>query len=97
MGFKPIIMVGLTLSVLLGAEKSRAQQVGTLPLGCESRFARLDTDHDGKLTLKEFEAMQNPGGRSEGLFRIRDLNQDGFLSKQEFCAGKSKRKKPQNQ
>lgn len=89
-----ICIIGLSCSVLLGAEQTRAQQVGALPGGCESRFARLDSDRDGRLTLEEFKAVANLSGSPEGLFRIRDLNQDGFLSKQEFCAGKGKRKRP---
>ncbi|MEJ5375865.1 MAG: EF-hand domain-containing protein [bacterium] len=90
-----LCILGLTLLALPGIEEIQAQQVGAAPGGCQSRFARLDKDRDGRLTLEEFKAIPNLGGTPEGLFKLRDLNQDGFLSRQEYCAGKTKRKKPE--
>lgn len=87
-------IMGLVLLMLLLVPEARTQRVGVLPGGCASRFARLDTNRDGKLTLEEFKAVPHLGGYPEGLFRVRDLNQDGVLSGKEFCAGKAKRKRP---
>ncbi|WP_069472016.1 EF-hand domain-containing protein [Candidatus Marithrix sp. Canyon 246] len=48
------------------------------------RFAELDTDGSGSLSLDEFQAGKPPadkhGGRSEGMFSRLDLDGDGMLS-----------------
>lgn len=44
------------------------------------RFARLDTNHDGKLTLAEFEAPQKK------MFARLDKNNDGAITKDEMMA-----------
>jgi Ca2+-binding EF-hand superfamily protein len=56
----------------MAAGKVRAMQ--------ERKFARLDGNHDGKLTLAEFEAPQKK------LFARLDKNNDGAISKDEMMA-----------
>ena len=48
-----------------------------------ARFAALDTDHDGRLSLSEFSVGR---GTTEAAkwFGRRDGDHDGFLSRQEF-------------
>ena len=48
-----------------------------------SRFAELDTDGNGSLSLEEFQAGKPPaehGDRSEGMLSQLDLDGDGMLS-----------------
>jgi Ca2+-binding EF-hand superfamily protein len=49
------------------------------------RFARLDTNHDGKLTLAEFEAPE------QKMFARLDANHDGFITKDEVMAARHHR------
>jgi len=44
---------------------------------CEQRFTEMDTDKDGKVTLR---------GNAEEIFNSRDTDKDGVLTKEEFCA-----------
>ena len=48
-----------------------------------AKFAALDTDHDGRLSLSEFSVGR---GTTEAAkwFGRRDADRDGFLSRQEF-------------
>ena len=48
-----------------------------------AKFAALDTDHDGKLSLSEFGAGRAPAEAAKWFGR-RDADHDGFISKQEF-------------
>jgi hypothetical protein len=47
------------------------------------KFAALDTDQDGKLSLTEFSAGRAPAEATK-WFERRDADHDGFVSKQEF-------------
>ena len=47
------------------------------------KFAALDTDQDGKLSLTEFSAGRAPAEATKWFGR-RDADHDGFISKQEF-------------
>jgi arylsulfatase A-like enzyme len=49
-------------------------------------FARLDTDGDGKLSKAEFSAGRTPDD-AENWFQQRDVNADGFVSREEFLPG----------
>jgi hypothetical protein len=48
-----------------------------------ARFAALDTDQDGKLSLAEFGGGRSPAEAAKWFGR-RDADHDGFLSRQEF-------------
>ncbi len=48
-----------------------------------AKFAALDTDQDGKLSLSEFGAGRAPAEAAKWFGR-RDADHDGFISKQEF-------------
>jgi Ca2+-binding EF-hand superfamily protein len=48
-------------------------------------FKALDTNEDGKLTLKEFKQMPVRGrGTPDAMFKMKDTDKDGFLSETEF-------------
>lgn len=60
---------------------------------CEERFTALDTDKDGKVSLAEFTAEKHPGGKAENIFKSKDADNDGFLTKDEFCSKQMKHMK----
>lgn len=55
-------------------------------------FAAMDSDKDGKVSKKEFVAMQKDATKGEARFNQLDTNKDGFLSQEEFAAGQKKKK-----
>jgi Ca2+-binding EF-hand superfamily protein len=57
---------------------------------CEARFDTMDTNHDGKVTLKEFQNRAINDSNAEKVFHSRDGNGDGFITKDEMCMGKGK-------
>ena len=48
-----------------------------------TRFAELDTDKDGKLSLAEFSVGRKPAEAAK-WFERRDVDKDGFISREEF-------------
>lgn len=49
-----------------------------------AKFAELDTDHDGQLTLLEFTGERKPK-EAEKWFRRRDVDGDGYVSLTEYA------------
>jgi hypothetical protein len=48
-----------------------------------TKFAELDTDQDGQLSLSEFSGTRKPAEAAK-WFERRDVNKDGFISREEF-------------
>ena len=48
-----------------------------------TKFAELDIDKDGKLTLAEFSVGRKPAEAAK-WFERRDVNHDAFISREEF-------------
>jgi hypothetical protein len=67
------------------AQPSRTSQETRPMLKCQDRFKGFDSNHDGKVSLEEFRAVEHPGGEPEEIFKSRDLDGDGFLTEEEFC------------
>jgi hypothetical protein len=89
-----LLAVGLAVMVVTGCPSDQPQeeaQPGATSeearpmLKCQDRFKGFDTNHDGKVSLEEFRAVEHPGGEAEEIFKSRDLDGDGFLTEQEFC------------
>ncbi len=76
----------LALSIISGADLISAQQRPNPQMRCEDNFAKMDTDKDGQVSLKEFLAAKHQRGNTEALFKAKDKNNDSFLSKDEFCS-----------
>lgn len=60
-----------------------------IKMGCERRWNALDKDGDGQVSLEELTSSRAARGRrAEGFFQRRDLDGNGVLTKEEFCASK---------
>jgi hypothetical protein len=64
---------------LAAAEKTSEGKCGEGKCG-DASFARTDTDHDGRVSLKELLTVAPQGGEE---FKAMDTNNDGFLSEGE--------------
>ena len=87
-----LVAFASVLTLVVGTHNGFAQERRIPGMGCESRFAQMDSNKDGKVTLQEFNAVPHPEGKAEMIFRLKDTNRDGALTKKEFCAGKAKKK-----
>ena len=85
---KVVLATVLALAVIMVGSYVFAQDTPKPKMRCEQRFIELDADKDGKVTLKEFMAINHPGGSAEEVFKMRDKNGDGALTKEEFCSEK---------
>jgi Ca2+-binding EF-hand superfamily protein len=52
---------------------------------CEQHFDAFDADRDEKLTKDEFAAWPHVHGDADMLFSERDRDQDGIVTRDEFC------------
>jgi hypothetical protein len=89
-----LLALGLAVMMLSGCPSEQGQeqaQPGATSeearpiLKCQDRFKGFDANHDGKVSLEEFRAVEHPGGEPEEIFKSRDLDGDGFLTQEEFC------------
>jgi len=89
-----MVFIVLLMAELAGsawaADQSQSGQPGRSTPGmmCQQRFDTMDADHNGVITKAEFMTSPHPGGRGEEVFKSRDTNGDGGLTKDEFCAGR---------
>lgn len=93
---KVVLAIALVMAIMMGGSYVFAQDPPKPEMKCEQRFIAMDADKDGKVTLKEFTAVKHPGGNAEEIFKMRDSNGDGVLSKEEFCSGKLMKGKGKN-
>lgn len=56
------------------------------PAAGESRFAKMDTDKDGKISLAEFTGAAKKPENASKAFTKKDTDKDGSLSKKELAA-----------
>ncbi len=80
--------VAASLALIIGASPVFARGEGKRMMKCEEHFKAMDTNKDGKVSLKEFMAYKHPRGNAEKNFKEMDANKDGFLSMEEFCREK---------
>jgi hypothetical protein len=80
-----LVAVFLTAGMAFGAGPGSQ---GPPRWGCMKRFSQLDTNHDGKLTKKEFMAAHHWRHNPEKVFNAMDVHGRGYVTVQEFCAGK---------
>ena len=85
-----VFVLGALAVTFAGAVSlGQAQEKGQQPkprMQCKERFNLMDADQDGVVTLEEFEGFQHSRGDVEALFKSRDINGDGSLTEEEFCA-----------
>jgi hypothetical protein len=85
-GWKITTVVALSIAMLAGYSFAQGQGRG---VRCPQRFAELDTNKDGKVTLTEFMAVSHPRGNEQAraMFTAKDTDKNGVLTSKEFCPG----------
>jgi hypothetical protein len=95
--FQCMGMLSIALALSCSSGPSAPPQTAANPAGqpghnsdgdqCEVLFSRVDANSDAKLSEAEFSTIPHPQEQnSHTTFVLRDQNQDGALSKEEFCA-----------
>ena len=82
--------LGLLLALPLHARSRVPARPVKHPPTQKELFDKLDTNHDGFLTLEEFSVGTKDPLSSESHFRAKDTNGDGKLSFEEYI-GKAKK------
>lgn len=70
-----------------GGEAAAPPSVAGSPR-CKQRFKGMDTNGDGRVSLKEFLAAPHRRKDPKAVFAARDANKDGHLTDAEFCSGR---------
>lgn len=80
------IGAGLGIAIMMAGSHDVFSQETTKPkMQCKERFAALDADKDGKVSLEEFMAVNHSRGNAEEIFYSQDADGDGTLTEIEFC------------
>jgi len=93
--FKVFTTVILSAALAAAASSASAEKQGKPQMKCADHFTEMDTNKDGKLGLAEFKASGHPCN-PEQMFKERDANRDGYLTRDELCAGAGQGKCPYN-
>lgn len=89
--FQVFLGIVLAIAIIYSVSDVSAQKRPRQGGGCEENFAKLDTDKDGKVSLKEFMAVAKDKDKADEFFKLKDSDKDGFLTKEEFCSKKGTR------
>lgn len=89
-GYKTSHAILMSIVLLISSNSVYAQKNERPYLRCKDNFKAMDTDNDGKISLKEFRAVKHSRGNADDVFKNRDANKDGYLTMEEFCAGKGR-------
>ena len=82
------ILIGMFLisGLIIDVTDLSAQTRPRARMQCEDNFKIVDTDKDGKISVKEFMDFEHKRANAEANFKLRDADKDGFLSLEEFCS-----------
>jgi hypothetical protein len=81
------VLLGLLLvTAVVSAGYAETGKAKKAEVSCKDEFVKLDTDKDGKLSLKEFSAGNSAKKKAEAKFKMKDKNKDKALTEEEFCA-----------
>ena len=84
------VMAGFAAN-LTAAEEEKKDKKKADPA---ARFAKLDKDSDGKVSAEELKAgFKKKPEMAEKILKAKDKNKDGSLSKEEFVAKRTPKKK----
>jgi hypothetical protein len=83
-----IAVVALSIALIAGYALAQPASRPGRGMRCPQRFAQLDVNKDGHVTLAEFMAVQHPRGSdyAKQMFASKDANKDGVLTAAEFCS-----------
>lgn len=73
------ILLSMVLFLMAGTCSAGQSQAGSQ---CKARFDTLDKDHDGKLTLEEFQAGAINPAKAKQRFDSLDTSNKGYLIKE---------------
>ena len=85
-----LLITGIAV-LLIGSNDSLAQKNTSGTDRSQTKFNKMDTDGDGKVSRIEY--MKYKEKRAENKFSRKDTDKDGFLTLEETKGAKSDRKK----